>query len=138
MQPLVWHTHTLWARDMARWSARPLFASLACAAVMWAGVVHGGSFVDDMLFKGKVACDFRFFPDGHRVLVAEKRGRFRIHDTRTAIASGDTAGEAWIDLRDHVLSIESEKERGVLGFAFDPNFDTGSPYVYVLNMFVNT
>jgi hypothetical protein len=109
-----------------------LLLRAAGAAVALAGMAMGGSFVDELFFKGKVSCDFRFFPDGHRVLAAEKHGRFRIYDTRTAIAAGDTQGDVWMDIREHPLSIESEKERGVLGFAFDPGFETGSPYVYVV------
>ena len=64
----------------------------------------------------------RFSPDG-RVFVAEKSGRIKVFDNLT-----DPTPTVFADLSTNVHNFW---DRGLLGFALDPNFPT-NPYVYVL------
>jgi len=62
-----------------------------------------------------------FAPDG-RLFVAEKEGTLRVVD------NGQLSEQPFVDL---TSSTDSEGERGLLGVAFDPNFDqNGFVYVY--------
>jgi glucose/arabinose dehydrogenase len=62
-------------------------------------------------------------PDG-RVFVAEKGGRINVFDSLP-----DTMPDLLADLLAYVYNFWN---RGMLGFALDPEFTTGRPYVYVL------
>lgn len=62
-------------------------------------------------------------PDG-RVFVAEKGGRINVFDSLP-----DTMPDLLADLLAYVYNFWN---RGMLGFALDPGFTTGRPYVYVL------
>jgi glucose/arabinose dehydrogenase/PKD repeat protein len=64
----------------------------------------------------------RFAPDG-RVFVAEKSGLIKVFD-----GLSDPSASVVADLRTNVYNFW---DRGLLGFALDPNFAT-SPYLYVL------
>ncbi len=62
------------------------------------------------------------FDDSGRIFVAEKAGVVRIVDNGTVL------GQPFIDLRDEVNNVH---DRGLLGIALDPDFDT-QPWVYLL------
>lgn len=62
-----------------------------------------------------------FAPDG-RLFVTEKQGKLRV------IKDGALLSDSFVDLTD---KIDDEGERGLLGIAFDPDFENGRPYVYV-------
>jgi glucose/arabinose dehydrogenase len=62
-----------------------------------------------------------FAPDG-RLFVAEKGGTLRV-----VTVDGDLLPDPFVDISDKV---DARGERGLLGVAFDPNFETGEPYVY--------
>jgi uncharacterized repeat protein (TIGR01451 family) len=64
-----------------------------------------------------------FAPDG-RVFVAEKSGRIKVFNNIS-----DPSADLFADLGPNVHNFW---DRGMLGFALDPDFTTGSPYVYVL------
>jgi glucose/arabinose dehydrogenase len=63
-----------------------------------------------------------FAPDGS-LFVAEQRGTLQVADT-----DGQLQEKPFLDLRGKVASAG---ERGLLGVAFDPEFELGEPYVYV-------
>jgi glucose/arabinose dehydrogenase len=65
----------------------------------------------------------RFAPDG-RVFVALKSGIIDVFDS-----VDDTTPTVYADLREEVADFW---DRGLLGLALDPQFDTGRPYVYAL------
>ncbi len=65
----------------------------------------------------------RFAPDG-RVFVASKSGLVNVYDSLS-----DTTATQYADLRSKV---HDYWDRGMLGLAVDPEFDSGRPYVYVL------
>ncbi len=65
----------------------------------------------------------RFAPDG-RVFVAEKPGLIAVFDSLQ-----DTTPTTFADIRGKVYD---RGDRGILGLALDPKFDSGRPYVYVL------
>ncbi len=65
--------------------------------------------------------DITFAPD-NRIFVAEKRGMVKI------ISGGQVQPTPFIDLVDEV---NDARDRGLLGIALDPNFDT-TPWVYLL------
>ena len=64
----------------------------------------------------------RFAPDG-RIFVAEKGGRIKVFDD-----FGDPAPVLYADLS---RQVHDYWDRGLLGLALDPQFET-RPYVYVL------
>lgn len=65
-----------------------------------------------------------FLPDG-RMLVVQQNGEILIDDPDT-----DGGPETYLDLEE-VDSIESDRERGLLGIALDPNFEeNGEFYLY--------
>lgn len=66
---------------------------------------------------------FRFAPDG-RIFVAEKPGIITFYDNLQ-----DTTPTVFADIRTKVYDTG---DRGILGLALDPQFDSGRPYVYVL------
>jgi glucose/arabinose dehydrogenase len=81
-------------------------------------------FQDEVVFSGlKLPTNFRFAPDG-RVFVAEKQGQIKVFDNLE-----DTTPTVFADLRGDVYD---NGDRGLLGFALDPEFDEGRPYVYAL------
>ena len=67
-----------------------------------------------------------FAADG-RVFVAEKGGRIKVFDSLT-----DSSPDLFGDLS---ANVHNYWDRGMLGFALDPAFTTGRPYVYVLYTF---
>jgi glucose/arabinose dehydrogenase len=67
--------------------------------------------------------NIEFAPDG-RVFVAQKPGRIVVFDS-----VDDTSAETFADLRTQVYD---RGDRGLLGLALDPDFDSGRPYVYAL------
>lgn len=82
-------------------------------------------FQDEVVFGGlEQPTNFRFAPDG-RVFVAEKGGRIVVYDGL------DDPGppEVFADLSSDVYS---SGDRGLLGLALDPGFESGRPYVYAL------
>jgi uncharacterized repeat protein (TIGR01451 family) len=64
-----------------------------------------------------------FAADG-RVFVAEKGGRIKVFSNLN-----DSSSDLFADLS---ANVHNFWDRGMLGFALDPDFTTGSPYVYVL------
>jgi len=62
-----------------------------------------------------------FAPDG-RLFVAEVGGTLRV------IKDGQLLDEPFVDISDQV---DSRGGRGLLGVAFDPDFESGSPYGYL-------
>ena len=64
-----------------------------------------------------------FAADG-RVFVAEKGGRIKVFNSLT-----DSSPDLFGDLS---ANVHNFWDRGMLGFALDPDFTTGRPYVYVL------
>jgi glucose/arabinose dehydrogenase len=67
--------------------------------------------------------NIEFAPDG-RVFVAQKPGKIFVFDSIE-----DTTAELFADLRTDVYD---SGDRGLLGLAIDPQFETGRPYVYAL------
>jgi glucose/arabinose dehydrogenase len=68
---------------------------------------------------------FRFAPDpDERVFVAEKSGRILVFDNLD-----DATPTVFADIRTKVFD---RGDRGLLGLALDPQFDSGRPYVYAL------
>ena len=83
------------------------------------------SFSEDILFAGQLTnpSAVRFLADG-RVFVAQKNGVIKVFDSVS-----DTSPDQFADLSGNVHNFW---DRGLLGFAIDPGFTTGRPYVYVL------
>ena len=67
-----------------------------------------------------------FAADG-RVFIAEKSGRIKVFNNL-----GDPSSDLFANLSTNVHDFW---DRGMLGFALDPGFTTGRPYVYVLYTF---
>ena len=67
------------------------------------------------------ATDFVFAPDG-RILIAEKPGIIRVYK------NGALLPTPLLDIRERV---NQYSDRGLLGLALDPNFASGSPYLYL-------
>lgn len=67
--------------------------------------------------------NFRFAPDG-RIFVAEKPGKILVFKNFE-----DTEPKVFADLRTDVYETG---DRGLLGIALDPKFESGHPYVYAL------
>jgi len=65
--------------------------------------------------------DFVFAPDG-RILIAEKPGVIRVYK------DGALLPIPLLDIRERV---NQYSDRGLLGLALDPDFATGSPYLYL-------
>jgi glucose/arabinose dehydrogenase len=97
--------------------AAPQAPSLAPAAVP-------AGFDESVAWSGLTnPTSIRFAPDG-RVFVAEKSGLILTFDD-----VDDTTPTVYADLRTQVHDFW---DRGLLGLALDPGFDSGRPYVYVL------
>lgn len=63
------------------------------------------------------------FDHNNNMFVVEKRGTIKV-----ALEDGTSVSAPFLDIRDRVNS--SASERGLLGLAFDPNYDTNG-YIYV-------
>jgi glucose/arabinose dehydrogenase len=84
-------------------------------------------FQDSVVFPNlEQPTNFRFAPDG-RVFIAEKTGKILVFENLA-----DTTPEVFADLRTDVYD---SGDRGLLGLALDPDFDSGRPYVYALYTF---
>ena len=83
------------------------------------------SFTEDILFAGQLTnpTAVRFLTDG-RIFVAQKNGIIKVFDSLS-----DTSPDQFADLSSDVHNFW---DRGLLGFAIDPAFTAGRPYVYVL------
>ena len=93
----------------------------AAARLMAAGPPPG--FEESTVLDGlTLPTAVRFAPDG-RIFVAEKSGRIKVFD-----GFGDPAPEVYADLS---RQVHDYWDRGMLGLALDPQFET-RPYVYVL------
>ena len=86
------------------------------------------SFTEDTLFAGQVIDPIavRFLADG-RAFVAQKNGVIKVFDNVS-----DTTPVTFANLS---TNVDDFWDRGMLGFALDPGFLTGRPYVYVLYAF---
>jgi glucose/arabinose dehydrogenase len=81
-------------------------------------------FQDQVVISGlEQPTNFRFAPDG-RIFVAEKPGVILVYENLE-----DTTPEVFADLRTDTYDTG---DRGLLGLALDPKFDSGRPYVYAL------
>ena len=100
-----------------------LFALLVIGGGSGAGALPTG-FQETTVFSGLTnPSAIEFAADG-RVFVAEKSGRIKVFDGLT-----DSSPDVFGDLSTNVHNFW---DRGMLGFALDPAFTTGRPYVYVL------
>ena len=81
-------------------------------------------FQETVVFTGLTnPAAIEFAADG-RVFVAEKGGRIKVF-----AGLSDSAPDVFADLS---ANVHDFWDRGMLGFALDPAFTTGRPYVYVL------
>jgi len=104
-----------------------LLAALAALPLVLGGQSFAATlpsgFQESIVFSGlNHPTNLRFSPDG-RVFVAEKGGAIKVFDTLS-----DTTPTTIADLG---ASVHDFWDRGLLGFALDPNFPT-NPYIYVL------
>ena len=100
-----------------------LVALVAIGGGSAAGALPMG-FQETTVFSGLTnPTAIEFAPDG-RVFVAEKSGRIKVFDNLS-----DSSPDVFADLSGNVHNFW---DRGMLGFALDPGFTTGRPYVYVL------
>jgi uncharacterized repeat protein (TIGR01451 family) len=120
---------------MTRRPARPLplrrQALLVLAALLLLLAVGGSGasalptgFQETTVFTGLTnPAAIEFAADG-RVFVAEKGGRIKVFDSLS-----DSSPDLFANLS---ANVHDFWDRGMLGFALDPDFTSGSPYVYVL------
>jgi len=81
-------------------------------------------FTDTTVYSGLVTpTAIRFAPDG-KVFVAQKSGVVNEYDSLS-----DTTPTRYVDLS---RNVDDFIDRGLLGLAIDPLFDSGRPYIYVL------
>src|SRR4051794_16518512 len=81
-------------------------------------------FTDTTVYNGLVTpTAVRFAPDGH-VFVAQKTGVVNEYDNLA-----DTTPTRYVDLS---RNVDDFIDRGLLGLAIDPRFDSGRPYIYVM------
>ena len=100
-----------------------LFALLVIGGGSEANALPPG-FQQTTVFSGLTApSEIEFTADG-RVFVAEKNGLIKVFNSLT-----DTSPDVFGDLQ---ANVHDFWDRGMLGFALDPGFTTGRPYVYVL------
>ena len=93
----------------------------------YSAVAGATTFQESTVFSGLTnPTAFEFAADG-RVFVAEKGGRIKVFDSLS-----DTLPDLFADLS---ANVHNFWDRGMLGFALDPSFTTGRPYVYVLYTF---
>lgn len=105
-------------------SALAALASLAVPLNAAAEPALPPGFQDEVVFDGlEQPTNFRFAPDG-RVFVAEKPGRILVFDDLE-----DTTPTVFADLR---ADVYDNGDRGLLGLALDPEFESGRPYVYAI------
>ncbi|MGH3063427.1 MAG: PQQ-dependent sugar dehydrogenase [Gaiellaceae bacterium] len=103
-----------------------LVALLALGGGQGMGALPTG-FQETVVFSGLTnPSAIEFAPDG-RVFVAEKGGRIKVFDSLT-----DSSPDVFADLS---AKVHNFWDRGMLGFALDPGFTSGRPYVYVLYTF---
>jgi len=105
------------------------FISAALLALLVIGGGSGASalptgFQETTVFSGLTNPSAIEFASDGRVFVAEKSGRIKVFDSLT-----DSSPDVFGDLSTNVHNFW---DRGMLGFALDPAFTTGRPYVYVL------
>jgi glucose/arabinose dehydrogenase/PKD repeat protein len=99
-------------------------ATLALAPAAHAGGVVPTGFQDRTAISGLTEpTTLAFAPDG-KVFVGEKSGVIKVFD-----GLGDTTPTTVADLSTEVYNYW---DRGLLGMALDPGFNTGRPYLYVL------
>ena len=116
-----------------------MLKSLALALLLAAGLAavpatagaHGGPLPSGFRDSSVIAdleepTAFRFAPDG-RVFVARKNGEIVVYED-----FDDPDPALFADLREEVYD---HGDRGLLGLALDPGFDSGRPYVYALYTF---
>jgi uncharacterized repeat protein (TIGR01451 family) len=89
-----------------------------------AGAVPSGFQETILPFTGLTNPTAIEFAADSRVFVAEKGGRIKVFD-----GIGDSSSVLFADLS---ANVHNFWDRGMLGFALDPGFTTGRPYVYVL------
>ena len=103
-----------------------LLALLAIGGGSGASALPPG-FQETTVFSGLTApAAIEFASDG-RVFVAEKTGSIKIFDNLN-----DPSADLFANLS---ANVHDFWDRGMLGFALDPGFTTGRPYVYVLYTF---
>jgi len=106
-----------------------LFAGLVSiapsAGPAGAGASLGG-FISETIVSGlSIPTDFAFAPDG-RIFIAQKSGAVRV------FKDGQLLPDPFI-----VLTVNTHHERGLLGLALDPDFDTNG-YVYLYYVVENS
>ena len=82
-----------------------------------------GSFINEVFASGFVLpTAFDWSPDQSLMFVAQKAGQVKV------INNGSLQSQNFIDLSDEV---NGTRDRGLLGLAVHPDFNSGSPYVYL-------
>ena len=100
------------------------FITEAPAPATLAALAAPSGFVDSEVWGGITdPTAIRFAADG-RVFVAQKSGLIQVFDS-----VNDPTPTQYADLR---TKVHDFWDRGMLGFALDPQFTTGRPFVYVL------
>ena len=100
-----------------------ILVALLCPLKANAVATLPSGFQERVVFSGlRDPTNVEFSKDG-RVFVAEKSGLIKVFDNLS-----DTTPTTFADLR---TKVHNFWDRGMLGFALDPNFPT-NPYVYVL------
>ncbi|MEX0666851.1 MAG: PQQ-dependent sugar dehydrogenase, partial [Acidimicrobiia bacterium] len=100
-----------------------LFASLPASPVQAATALPNGFSLDEITDVLNQPVAFGFTPSG-RMYVAEKAGTVQVFDS-----IADPTPTQVIDVSG---SVHDYWDRGLLGFAVDPEFGSGSDYVYLL------
>jgi glucose/arabinose dehydrogenase len=119
-------------RPRRRAAAAALAMALAVLGVLTAAPSAGAAtlpanFEAQTVFSGiKNPANFKFAPDG-RVFVATQNGKIWVYDS-----VNDPTPTLFANLSKPVYDFE---DHGLLGFALDPGFDLGRPYVYALYAF---
>src|SRR4051795_7796160 len=100
------------------------FAGAAVAQLAAPDPALPAGFTDTTVYNGLVTpTAVRFAPDGH-VFVAQKTGVVNEYDNLA-----DTTPTRYVDLS---RNVDDFIDRGLLGLAIDPRFDSGRPYIYVM------
>jgi glucose/arabinose dehydrogenase/Ca2+-binding RTX toxin-like protein len=112
----------VWAALLAAILVATILILLVSASANAAPTLPSG-FQEEVVLRGlSYPTNVEFSKDG-RVFVVEKRGLIKVFDDLS-----DTTPTTFADLRANVYD---RTDRGMLGFALDPDFPT-KPYVYVL------